>query len=250
MEVTLLGSGTAIPDAQRGSPGIAVSVDGWNIFLDCGSGSLYRAARFGVPVDQVDCVFLSHLHPDHSGDLVPLLFALRNPELERQKDLTVLGPEGLHEFFGNLEKVYGDWVQPEGYRLDIQSLNTGKRSFGTWRIRVCPVNHGPPALACEITDSQGRRLVYSGDTDYCPPLAAFARDADLVIMECSFPEGTEHTGHLTPSKAGKMAREAGCRKLLLTHFYPACKGQDLLTPCRRFFDGPVLLAEDGLKLSV
>jgi ribonuclease BN (tRNA processing enzyme) len=38
--------------------------------------------------------------------------------------------------------------------------------------------------------------------------------------------------------------------LLLTHFYPACRGQDILTPCGEHYPGPVLLGEDGLKLRV
>jgi ribonuclease BN (tRNA processing enzyme) len=251
MDITLLGSGTAIPDPERGSPGIAVQVDGSILLLDCGAGSLYRACRYGVPVDRVDCVFLSHLHPDHTGDLVPLLFAFRNPEQVRKKDLLVLGPEGTRRFLKALEGVYGDWIRPGGYRLQVRSLKEGDSvSFGSWEMRTFPVPHGPPALACGITGAGGRRMVYSGDTGYSSDLAVFARDADLLILECSFPEGEDRPGHLTPSEAGRMAREAGCRRLLLTHFYPACRGEDLLTPCRKEYEGPVVLAEDGMKLSL
>jgi ribonuclease BN (tRNA processing enzyme) len=251
VEITVMGSGTAVPDAARGSPGIALQSDGWILFLDCGSGTLYRGARFGVPVDQVDFVLLSHLHPDHTGDLVPLLFAFRNPELPREKDLIFLGPEGIQRFFRDLEAVYGDWIHPRGYRLEIRSLKESEvLPLGPWRLRTFAVPHGPPSLAYEIADSAGRRLVYSGDTEYFGPLADFAREAELLILECSFPEGGDRPGHLTPSQAGRIAREAGCGRLLLTHFYPACRGQDLLTPCREQFLGPVLLGEDGLKVTV
>ena len=249
--MTLLGSGCALPDPERGSPGIAVSVDDWLLFLDCGAGSLHRGARFGVPVDRVDGVLLSHLHPDHTGDLVPLLFALRNPETVRCKDLTLAGPEGIRPFLHALKRGYGEWIQPRGYGLAIRSLAGPETLFlGPCRIRTFPVPHGPPAMAYEITAQDGRRLVYSGDTEYSASLAAFARGADLLILECSFPEGQERPGHLTPSAAGRMAHEAGCRKLLLTHFYPACRGEDLLTPCRDRYKGPVLLGEDGMRTSV
>lgn len=250
MEITILGSGTAIPDAERGSPGIAVRCDDTLLFLDLGSGTLSRAARFGVDVRRLDAVLLSHLHPDHTGDLVPLLFAFRNPEWSRQEDLTLFGPPGLPEFFRGLEANYESWIEADGYRREIKVLQKGPASLKAVRLRTCPVRHGPPAVAYEVKDAGDRRLVYSGDTEYTKDLALFAKDADLLVLESSFPEGEERPGHLTPSGAGRIAAEARCRRLLLTHFYPACRGQDLLTPCRRVYDGPVTLAEDGLVMQL
>jgi len=251
MEITLLGSGCAIPDPERGAPGIAVTVGDRLVLLDCGSGCLHRGVRYGVPVERVEGVLLTHLHPDHTGDLVPLLFGLRNPEVQRSLPLTLAGPEGICPFVAGLEAVYGDWVRPRGYRLELLTLDGRERlDLGPCTIRTLPVPHGPPALAYEITGPGGRRMVYSGDTGYCGSLAAFAREADLLILECSFPEGEERPGHLTPSAAGRMAQEAGCRRLLLTHFYPACRGRDLRTPCSTRFAGPVILGEDGMKLTV
>jgi ribonuclease BN (tRNA processing enzyme) len=250
MEITILGSGTAVPDKERGSPGIAVRSDDTLVLMDLGAGTLQRAARFGVDVNRVDGVLLSHLHPDHTGDLVPLLFAFRNPEWSRDGALTLFGPAGLPEFFGNLEAAYGRWVAAKGYRLEIEVLQEGSSSLKGVNLRTCPVPHGPAAVAYEITDASRSRLVYSGDTEYCDDLAVFAEDADLLILECSVPEGGVHPGHLTPSEAGRIAGKARCRRLLLTHFFPSCRGRDLLTPCRRFYDGPITLAEDGLVIEL
>lgn len=250
MEVTILGSGTAIPDKERGSPGVAVRSDDTLLLLDPGSGTLYRAARFGIDVSRVDGVLLSHLHPDHTGDLVPLLFAFRNPEWPREEPLSIFGPTDLIEFVRNLEAAYGAWIAAEGYPRDARVLPPGPSSFKGIRLRTCSVRHGPPAIAYEIADGGGKRLVYSGDTESCDDLAVFAEGADLLILECSFPEGEERPGHLTPSGAGRIAGRARCRRLLLTHFYPACRGHDLVTPCQRFYDGPIALAEDGLAVRV
>jgi len=250
MDVTILGSGTAIPDGERGSPGLAVSVDGTLLLMDLGSGSLYRADRFGIPVDQVDCILITHLHPDHHGDLVPLLFAFRNPELERNKGLLLVGPRDFGGYLRKLEQIYGTWIDALDYRREIRMLEEQTISFETWRLRSCPVRHGTPSLAYEITDSRGKRVVYSGDTGYCPAISSFASGADLLILECSFPEGPEREGHLIPSQAGRIAEEAECKHLLLTHFYPACRGQDLLSPCKANFSGRVSLAEDGLRLEI
>ena len=251
MQATLLGSGCALPDPERGAPGIAVAEGGFLLLLDCGADSLHGGARFGVPVMGVDAVLLSHLHPDHTGGLVPFLFALRNPETARQKDLTLVGPEGIRPFLEGLDRTYGEWTRPRGYRMEIRSLCTqASLSLGPFGIRTLAVPHGPPALAYEIAGPDGSRLVYSGDTEYSATLAVFARGADLLVLECSFPEGEDRAGHLTPSTAGRIAAEAGCGKLLLTHFYPACRGEDLLTPCRGQYSGPVLLGHDGMRVSV
>ena len=250
MEITILGSGTGVPDKERGSPGIAVRSDDTLLLMDLGSGTLYRAVRFGVDLNRVDAVLLSHLHPDHTGDLVPLLFAFLSPEWSRDEALTVFGPADLPEFFRHLEAAYGRWIAAKGYRLEIKVLQGGSASLKGVHLRTCPVRHGPRAVAYEVTDASMRRLVYSGDTGYSDDLAVFAKNADLLILECSFPEGEEQPGHLTPSEAGRIAGKAGCRRLLLTHFFPSCRGQDLLTPCRRSYDGPITLAEDGLVIAI
>jgi ribonuclease BN (tRNA processing enzyme) len=250
MKITILGSGTATPRSDRGSPGIAVRSEDTLLLLDLGAGTLYRAARFGVDLNRVDGVLLTHLHPDHTGDLVSLLFAFHGSEWSREDSLTVYGPPGLAAFFRNLELTYDRWIAAKGYTLAIEVLDAGPKSLKNVRLRACPVPHGPPAVAYEITDASGRRLVYSGDTGYCDELADFARGAELLILECSFPEGEGRPGHLTPSEAGRMADRAGCGRLLLTHFYPACEGHDLVTPCQRFYDGPITLAHDGLSIEL
>jgi ribonuclease BN (tRNA processing enzyme) len=250
MRITILGSGTAIPDGERGSPGIAVAVEGFLLFLDLGSGSLGRAARFGLPVDEVDFVLFSHLHPDHTADLVPLLFAFRNPEWCRSKPLRIAGPEGLGDQLRRLEDIYGSWIQPAGYAREVLELEQSRLSFEAWHLESRPVRHGPPSIAYAILDSRGRKLVYSGDTEYCEEIVEFAGDADLLILECSFPDGRICPGHLTPSQAGRIAGGAQCKHLLLTHFYPACRGHDLIGSCTQHFGGPVTLAKDGLRMDL
>jgi ribonuclease BN (tRNA processing enzyme) len=96
----------------------------------------------------------------------------------------------------------------------------------------------------------GPAVVYSGDTDYSENLVELARDADLLICEAARPDEHPVAGHLTPSMAGRMATEAGARQLMLTHFYPDCEGVDLAAQCRRTYTGPVILAQDLMRLEV
>ncbi len=92
MRLTVLGSGTLIPDAHRGSPGLALEAEGLLCFMDLGSGTLYRARQAGIDIEQLDCILLTHLHPDHTGDLVPLLFAFHTGPMARRSKLVIAGP--------------------------------------------------------------------------------------------------------------------------------------------------------------
>jgi ribonuclease BN (tRNA processing enzyme) len=103
-------------------------------------------------------------------------------------------------------------------------------------------------MAVRIESAAGRSAVYSGDSEYCANLVEISHNADLLILECSFPEDMPCVGHLSPTLAGRVARESQCKKLLLTHFYPPCDSSDLLTPLRNEFSGEVLLAEDLMRV--
>ena len=68
------------------------------------------------------------------------------------------------------------------------------------------------------------------------------------ILDCSFPDGDEVEGHLTPSQAGKIASLAGVNKLLLVHFYPEVLATDIAKQCRRTYAGELILGSDLLHL--
>jgi len=107
--------------------------------------------------------------------------------------------------------------------LEIEELDTGaleERSYENFRISTQPVKHTPHSLAYRVDTPQGRSFVYSGDTGFCDEVIHLARDTDLLILECSSPVGQELEGHLTPSLAGRIARQSGAKKLVLLHFYP------------------------------
>ena len=72
----------------------------------------------------------------------------------------------------------------------------------------------------------------------------------MLVCEASFPEWGKVPGHMVPSEAAEMARRAGARRLLLTHFYPECDEVDMAAPARAVFPGPVSLAEDGMVTEV
>lgn len=249
MQVTVLGSGTAIPCSERASPGILAEVSDEVLLLDGGTGTLRQLVRAGARLDALDRVLYTHYHPDHVGDFPHLLFALRSPEIGRTQRLWVGGPRGLRRHYDLLRDLYGPWVANLPFPLELQELEEGTVDFGTWHLTARSVPHTDVSLAYRIDTTEGS-LVYSGDTDYSEALITLARGVDLLILGCAFPDGHKVTGHLTPSLAGEMAAKADVKMLLLTHFYPVCRGKDLLTPCRKQYPGKILLAEDLMRLPV
>jgi len=211
-------------------------------------------ATAGVDWAKLDMIFITHFHTDHIGDIAPLLFAFNIPDVNRTSRLTLCGPPGLRKVCDALAGAYGEWLIPKRYELVVEEL-PGEPFVGEpledagWRIETAPPEHTRPAYAYRL-EADGKSIVYSGDTDYSEPVANMATDADLLILECSYPDEIDVPGHLTPSKAGQMARAANCRKLVLTHLYPICADYDLVSECEQVFDGEVIVAEDGMQLEL
>ena len=101
-----------------------------------------------------------------------------------------------------------------------------------------------------ITDAVGRTLVCSGDTGECPAMEEIARDADLLFLECAFPNGRGIPGHLDPDGVTRIVKASGARQVVLTHFYPECDRVDIAQECRKTYSGPLVLAEDLMRIEV
>jgi ribonuclease BN (tRNA processing enzyme) len=207
-------------------------------------------AEAGIYFARLHHVFYTHLHPDHTGDLVPLLFAKRNTDLRRNEDITLYGPQGFKEYLRRLRDVYGEWIAEQGYHLTLQELRGGKIHGSDWRVTAIPVLHTEGSLGYRIESKTGGVIAYSGDSDVCPGLIELGRGADILILECSFPDKLKAPGHLTPTEAGRIASEAGCRRLILTHFYPVCDKYDIVGACEKTFSGEIILASDLMRLAV
>jgi ribonuclease BN (tRNA processing enzyme) len=251
MQITILGSGTSIPHPQRASPGLVIQMDETTVLVDPSSGSLHRAERYGTATSNIDYVFLSHFHPDHTGDIAPLLFALKNSEYFEARTLTLVGPSGIKEFYRGLLDFHGSWIRLEPGRLEVQEIGDEQLSFKEWSVRSLPVVHTNNSLGYRFTDSGGKIFAYSGDTDYCPELVTLASDADAALIEAAQPSSLKVEGHLTPQLAGKVAREAGVHRLIITHLYPVCDDYDLLSEIRDSgYQGPAEIAHDGMRIVV
>jgi ribonuclease Z len=93
------------------------------------------------------------------------------------------------------------------------------------------------------------------DTRWCPGALQLAEGADLLVCESTFldvdADMAEVYGHLTARQAGRLAREAGVRRLVLTHFSRRYADEQVFADeARTEFDGDVVLAEDLMRIPV
>lgn len=252
MELIVLGSGTVAPSAQRTAPAHWVTTGDVRLLLDCGAGVLHRAAQLGIPWPAVTHIALTHFHPDHWGELPMFLFALRWGTLPpRSAGLVLIGPQGLRARLTVLAGAVGDWVLEPGYPLEIREIAPGETmelARGV-ALEACKTPHTPESLAYAVRDGAAR-LVYTGDTSPSAELGRWATGCDLLLAECSLPDGQGIAIHLTPTQAGELARTAAARRLVLTHFYPAIEGTDPVSVAARAFGGNVVAAADGDRFTI
>jgi ribonuclease BN (tRNA processing enzyme) len=250
LRLTVLGSGTIVPSLRRQPAGYLVEGVGARVLLDCGSGTLRRLLQAGTHPDEVDLILVSHTHLDHTSELPLLLFSARYAPAPRRRPLRLAGSAGFVEHLRGLENLYGEGLAAAGYERAVETLREGEGTrAGGLEIRCARAQHIPSSLAFRLEEGSAS-LVYTGDTEYCRSVVDLARGCDLLLCECSFPDGSPAKLHLTPSEAGRIAAEAGARRLLLTHFYPACDAADVLAQARRTFPGEVILAEDLLQAGI
>jgi ribonuclease BN (tRNA processing enzyme) len=116
-------------------------------------------------------------------------------------------------------------------------------------LQTCKTPHTTHSLAYAVRTGSAH-LVYTGDTGESDALARFAQGCDLLLAECSLPDERAIPLHLTPRRAGELARVAGARRLVLTHFYPVFGEVDPAEAAATYFGGEVTAARDGDRFPI
>ena len=238
---------------ERSAPGILIKIKKHPILLDSGSGTLVRLLKAGVSYTELEHVFYTHTHSDHCADLVPLIQALwTTPDFKRTKPLHLFGPTGFSKFMENQALVFGEWVTAPNFPLNVQDLYQTKKTFPDFSIHSLPMKHSDFSNGYRIENEHGKSVVYSGDTDYNENIIQLAENADVLILECSFPNNRKVTGHLIPAEAAEIAQQANCKKLVLTHFYPMQQKteKEIQDVIPKIYRGEIIIAHDFLKIIV
>lgn len=248
MKLVVLGSGTCVPSLKRNAPGYYLEAEGRRILVDCGSGTLLQLERAGKSYKDIEAVFITHRHPDHFADLMPLIHALlATPKFIRDKDLTIFTPTGFKEYYDRaIAPLLGT---PRDFSIQVAEISD-KLDYDPFHIITADTVHSDDSIAYRF-ESGNKSIVFTGDTDYDQGIIALSQNADLLVADCSFPDSMKARGHLSAKECGLVAKKAGVKKLLLSHIYPAgSPDSDRVRESREVFGGHVVLAEDLMEIDI
>ncbi len=254
MRVIVLGSGTAVPHPTRASSAHWLETDEGTLLLDASAAFVHRVAQENLDWANLDAIWISHFHLDHTGGLAPFLFATRHaPQTEsRRKPLLIYGPGGLQRLLRAFDEAnnYKLFQQPFAVEIREVSPDAEFEILPGLRARTFSTPHTSESLALRLMEESGASIAYTSDTGYAESLADFARHVELLMMECSFRTDKPRDTHLELSDAMRLAARAEPRRVLLTHLYPQWDGFDISAEAKKFWPGETIGATDGLRLEV
>ncbi|WP_153731414.1 MBL fold metallo-hydrolase [Sporosarcina obsidiansis] len=242
MKVTMLGTGAALPDPDRGHTSILITVNEKQYLFDCGNGATRQLIRANVDPSTVDVVFLTHLHMDHIADLP--FFLLSGWICDRKVKPSIIGPPGTKEFVDHS-------LENGAFAVDINARAQFPQRRDSMEMIRPDISIVTPGLVYEDenikvyadyvehiesefmhcfgfrVEAGDKVVTFSGDTAPSEALLRLAQDADVLIHECSFPEealefrkkvGIGTFAHTSPIELGKIATQANVKTLIPTHF--------------------------------
>jgi ribonuclease Z len=284
-EMRVTSCGTGMPASRRSQAATCWLVElgnGDNFIFDIGSGSAANLASLAIPYDFLDRLFLTHLHQDHTGDLVALWIGGWTGG--RHGPLRIWGPSGQEPELGTQHLVEGmkstfRWDHTsrvgtlpsragglEVEEFDYRQINEIVYEDNGVTIRSWPAIHvidGPVSYSLEWN---GLKFVFGGDTIPNQWYVEHAKGADLAIHECFMnpPMMMEKYGfgpraaltvatgfHTMPASFGDVMSRVKPRMAVAYHFfndfdtrYPIEEG------IRRTYDGPLTMATDLLVWNI
>jgi ribonuclease Z len=275
IEITLLGTGSPIPDPNRAGPSTLVRAGGQAFLVDCGRGVLQRAAAVGVGASGLSALLLTHLHSDHIAELGDLLITRWITTFTSDPaPLPIIGPPGTAETVDAMLKAFGHDI---GYRLahhdDLNAppaIEVREYTEGpVWdrdgvSIRVAPTDHRPVAPTIGFRfEFDGASAVLAGDTVPCASLDELAAGAGALVhtvirkdIVATIPQQRLQDicdYHSSVEQAAATAARAGADILVMTHYVPALvPGQEeqWRTLAASEFGGRIELGDDLLRVEV
>ena len=265
MRLTVLGKSPSWQDADGACSGYLLEDGETSVLVDCGNGVFSKLRRYR-DYTTLDAVLVTHLHADHFLDLVPYAYALtyaprqqpvpvdRWPGTDEPAKPRLVAPPGAGETFRRVVGAWGnDDLIDKAFALE-EYEQASKPTVGAFNFAFHAVPHFRETYAISVTSSVpgSGRLIFGADTGPAYGLAAFAREADLMLVEATLPrpERTGQRGHLTPREAGEHGRQAGVKRLVLTHISDELDALWARKEAAEGFGGPVEVAESGAVFDV
>jgi ribonuclease Z len=279
--VTLIGSGTPVPAADRFGPATLIEAGDQKLLFDAGRGATIRLWQAKIPFSKVNALLLTHFHSDHVVGIPDLWLTgwLGGPFGRRTTPFYVIGPAGTKDLMSNLERAYAADIHiriadekypPEGIKVVTEEFSTDGVAYEKDGVRVTAfeVNHGDeikPAYGYRI-DYKGHAVVISGDTRFNENVIKHGTGVDVLVHEVAAvrPEllkdqqvkrVMEH--HTSPQEAGTVFSRANPKLAVYTHLVlldrptiPAVTVEELVAQTRETYSGPLEVGEDLMSVEI
>ena len=246
--------------------------------IDAGLGVTRQFIEAGFTYDQLETVFITHHHSDHNLELGGLVYTswVGAPA----HHIKLFGPYGLN-------RLMTSFVDSQAFDIDIrvhdEGLNDIRNCFSCHEftegvvfeddhliVQALRVEH-PPVTDCFALkfETETAKIVFGADTAYFPPLAEFARDADILVHEAMHLGGAKQicdvlkdtkpklwdhfmASHTPCEDVGRIAASANCKTLVVNHFVPEIgfrvSKDEFETAIRSTFAGDLVLGKDLLSI--
>ena len=259
MFVTILGSGAALPTGNRRCSAQVLNAGGFKLLVDCAEGTQDRIRYNHLKLQSISTIIISHLHGDHFFGLPGLLSTMHL--CGRTEPLTIVAPRGARPVVETTFDLTGNHIDYPVEWVEMDFADGMQRVFACSRCTVdaFPLVHSVPTYGFRITEvprgvAEPRVYAYCCDTAYTEAILPYIADADLLCLECTFADELAELAsgrmHLTAGQAGRLARQAGVRQLLLTHISARYKEPDVLLAQASAEFEKCIIAIDGMRLEV
>ncbi len=217
MQFIALGNAGPYPNAEGACSSYLVKTKESILLFDCGTATLARLVKVIDPCT-LDAIFISHWHADHCSDLFALsyLYQFQLPQGKKIKLYTIASPssmlyqEACRNPYFDMENI----VENQVLQIKDAQITCGKAI------------HPAPTLMFAL-QAEGKKWVYSADTNYFEGIVEFCKNADVLICDACFlhKQWAENKPHLSAKLAGQIAREATVGHLYCTHISPMGNAQ-------------------------
>jgi ribonuclease Z len=281
----LLGTGTPTPTPQRFGTSYVLQIGRTYLMFDCGPAATHKLVKVGLFPTQIDHLFITHHHFDHNADYACFLLCRWDQDNGTANRLHVYGPPPTVAITGKLIGPEGafslDWKARVGApvsqsvhanrggslprpepSIDVEDVGPGLvAETDGWRVTAARVHHVEPwleSLAYRV-DAEGGSIVFAGDLSPTASIARLAAGADVLVANCWDHQETmegngEAPGQTGTLDAGRMASDAGAKKLILTHTGPrlaAPGGMERgIAQVASVYDGEIIFGQELMCLDL
>jgi ribonuclease BN (tRNA processing enzyme) len=247
MQLTVIGCGDAFGAGGSLQTSFLVRASASTFLIDCGASTLIGMRRLGLQTNDIDTVFVTHLHGDHFGGLAWLLvdaiYASR-----RTRQLVVTGPKSIAKRFATAAEALYPGITAIKRNFELIFLEYEERmplEMGGVTVIPFEVHHpsGAPPYALRFLLDR-KVLAFTGDTGWVEVLCEVAQGADLLISEC-FQYDVSLPIHLDYKIIDANYERLGAKRVLLTHM-----GDAMLSAIDKIDAGRYLIARDGMVLDL